>query len=189
MSKAWPVHGLDPSATLEENARKILRVRTGEFYSYEIVIRDIDAVEDLHNLRIAAKRLRYTLELFRAIFGERGERNIDRVKSIQEELGNVHDADVRVALIEQELISLAKEQTMTLSRSFRQTSPESHGALVAAALHPPSDDPRVGLVALLGRASAARVRHYHAFIALWDLHSAGGMREELVALSAADIDR
>ena len=56
------------------------------------------ATEELHNLRISAKRLRYTLELFRAVFGESGERQIERVKAIQEELGNLHDADVRIAL-------------------------------------------------------------------------------------------
>ena len=63
------------------NARRILRVRIGEFYSYEPVIDNAAAIEPLHNLRIAAKRLRYTLELFRSVLGETVEQNIDRVKS------------------------------------------------------------------------------------------------------------
>ncbi len=91
MSRAWPVPDIDPDGTLEENARRILAVKMGEFYSYAPIVHAEDEVEALHNLRIAAKRLRYTLELFRVVFGPEGERQIERVKAIQEELGQVHD--------------------------------------------------------------------------------------------------
>ena len=48
-------------------------------------------------MRISAKRLRYTLELFRPQFGKAGERQIERVKTVQELLGTLHDHDVRIA--------------------------------------------------------------------------------------------
>ena len=98
MSKAWPVKNLDPDAPLDVNARRILRVRIGEFYSYEPVVSNPLATTDLHNMRIAAKRLRYTLELFSVVFADDGKRQIERVKAVQEALGNLHDLDVRIAL-------------------------------------------------------------------------------------------
>lgn len=186
MSKAWPVRNINPGDSLEVNARRILRVRTGEFYSYEPVVDESTAVEPLHDLRIGAKRLRYTLELFRSVFGETGERNIERVKTIQEALGNLHDADVRIALIQDELLILAAEQIAELSHTLLTTLPQAHGAITTAALRPPPDDPRRGLVTLLGKQYAARQGHFWSFNALWHQFDDEGMRDELVALSRAD---
>jgi hypothetical protein len=145
---------------------------------------DETAIEELHNLRIAAKRLRYTLELFRAVFGESGERQIERVKAIQEELGNLHDADVRIALIQDELTSLGAEQTAALGKTLAAAPLSAHQAIASTALRPPPDDPRRGLVALLGREYGARKRSYEAFRTLWEGFAAEGMRRELVGLSA-----
>src|SRR5260370_29263193 len=64
MAKAKPLTGLDPHAPTGQNARCIARTRLEEMYSWAA---DVDApyeVRGLHNLRIAAKRLRYTLEIF-----------------------------------------------------------------------------------------------------------------------------
>jgi hypothetical protein len=184
MSRAWPVEKLKPKATLGENARRILAVRVAEFYSYTPVVDDETATEALHNLRIAAKRLRYTLELFRIVFGEVGERQIERVRAIQEELGNLHDADVRIALIQDELTVLVGEQTAALGKTLAGAPTSAHQAITASALRPPPDDPRRGLVALLGREYGARKRSYEAFFRLWTTDGADGMRGELVGLSA-----
>src|SRR5215203_3700922 len=123
MSKAWPVTRLDPDAPLDWNARRILRVRVGEFYSYEPIVSDPLATTDLHNLRISAKRLRYTLELFADVFGTQGTRQIERIKAIQEALGNVHDLDVRIALVSDELIALTKEEIAALDRALASSHP------------------------------------------------------------------
>jgi hypothetical protein len=184
MSRAWPVEGIVPEASLATNARRILAVRIAEFYSYAPIVVLETATEELHNLRIAAKRLRYTLELFRRVFGERGEQQIERVKAIQEELGNLHDADVRIALILDELASLGVEQTAELGKSLAATPVSSHQAITAAALRPPPDDPRRGVVALLGREYIVRKQAYDAFLALWQRGLRDGMRQELVHLSA-----
>jgi hypothetical protein len=184
MSRAWPVAHLDPSGTLDDNARRILAVRLAEFYSYAPIIGDESAVEELHNLRIAAKRLRYTLELFRSVFGEIGDRQIERVKAIQEELGLIHDHDVRIDLIEEELRALATEQLDDLHRSLAAAPADEHRAIATAAMRPPPDDPRRGLIALLGRQHAARRDHFRRFLAHWQEFGTAGMRQELVALSA-----
>lgn len=187
MAKAWPVDGIDPDASLEENARRILAVRIAELYSYEAVLDDPREMKAHHDQRIAAKRLRYTLELFRAVFGELGELQIERIKQIQELLGQLHDTDVRIALIEDELAKLAIEQTVQLGRSLASAPSTSHQAIATAALRPPPDDPRRGLYALLGRQYALRQETFIAFQTRWTELKAEGMRADLVKLSSTPI--
>ncbi|MDP9356455.1 MAG: CHAD domain-containing protein [Chloroflexota bacterium] len=189
MSRAWPVPDIDPDGTLEGNARRILAVKMGEFYSYAPIVHAEDEVEALHNLRIAAKRLRYTLELFRVVFGPEGEWQIERVKAIQEELGQVHDHDVRTALVEDELKVLAR-QAKGRRAPAADPAPRAAGGGEAWALGLAADagaDPTLGLLALLERQHAARAEHYRAFVDLWDRFVAEGMRADLAALSAAPL--
>ena len=159
MSRAWPVAGIEPDGTLAANARRILAVRMAEYYSYAPIVHVESAVQPLHDLRIAAKRLRYTLELFRDVFGEAGERAIDRIKAIQEELGEVHDHDVRLALIDEELAAVAGEDGV-------------------------DGDPRPGLLGLRQREIAGRRAHYLRVRELWERYAAEGMRADLAWLSA-----
>jgi CHAD domain-containing protein len=184
MSKAWPVPNLDPSAPLAANARAILRVRVAELYHYEPIVRDPHAGELLHDMRIAAKRLRYTLELFAEVFAKPGQAQIARVKAIQELLGNIHDADVRIDLVEDELAKQASRQMRELSARLKVEPVERHHALLSSALRPPPDDPRRGLIALLGRQHRYRNEQYDAFVQQWESFAEAGMRSDLVALSA-----
>lgn len=187
MTRAWPVEDVDPDASLAENARRILAVRMAEYYSYARVVPIEDAIEALHDLRISAKRLRYTLELFRKVFGELGETQIGRVKAIQEELGSLHDHDVRMDLIEDELRGLGKEMVGAVGRALSAAPEADHAAIQAAALRPPPDDPRRGLLALLGREQRRRRERYLAFRRLWDRFEAEGMRADLAALSSSPL--
>ena len=183
MSRAWPVAGIDPDAALAENARRILAVRIAEFYSWAPAIPHPAAIEPLHNLRISAKRLRYTLELFRAVFGEAGERQIERVKALQEDLGTIHDHDVRIDLVEDELRSLAVKGVHATGLAFAAADEREHAAIAASALRPPPDDPRRGLLAYLGRQHAARRDHHLRFVERWNRLDAEGFRRDLVLLS------
>jgi CHAD domain-containing protein len=56
-----------------------------------------DAAERHHRLRIAAKRLRYALEVFLPVFGRSMGSRIRAVKELQEILGDLHDCDVWIA--------------------------------------------------------------------------------------------
>lgn len=185
MSKAWPVPSLDPEAPLAVNARLILRVRVAELYHYEPIVHDAQAGELLHDMRISAKRLRYTLELFSDAFGKQGAKQIARVKEIQEILGELHDADVRIEIIEDELTKLAAKQMRELSARLKVEPVARHQALLSSALRPPPDDPRRGLIALLGRQHRVRSEHYERFVERWDAFAAEGMRVDLVTLSAS----
>jgi CHAD domain-containing protein len=52
-----------------------------------------DDLETLHSMRIAVKRLRYTLELSRLANGDHYQGCLDRLTEMQEVLGDLHDAD------------------------------------------------------------------------------------------------
>lgn len=183
MRKRFDVEGLNPKASLAENARLVLAERIAEYYHFTPIVHDEQAGVLLHELRIAAKRLRYTLELFRGVFGDDGERQIERVKAIQEELGTLHDCDVRIELIEAELVDLAGRQMRELSATLKREPIERHRSVTSSALRPPPDDPRRGLLALLSRQHLARHEAYERFVELWDHVAAEGMRADLVALS------
>ena len=55
-------------------------------------LEDPPSDEQLHDLRIEAKRTRYAAELFSSVSGKRGERFVRRATALQDELGAQHDA-------------------------------------------------------------------------------------------------
>ncbi len=187
MTKAWPVTQLDPDAPLEVDARRIIRVRIGEYYSYEPIVSDPLATVELHNLRISAKRLRYTLELFADVLGESASLQIERVKAIQEALGNLHDIDVRIALISDEIVAVTREKVRELDRALATSHPSTYRALTTAILRPPPDAPESGLYGLLARQHADRQAAYRQFKSLWDRFALEGMRDDLAKLSSTPI--
>jgi CHAD domain-containing protein len=65
--------------------------------AYEPVMRWAD-VTTLHDLRIAAKWLRYTLEFVREALGPEAGPVIEKVVALQDHLGWLHDADVAAGL-------------------------------------------------------------------------------------------
>ena len=67
--KARKVDGLDPDGTLADNAERIVRVRLDELCGFMPRAADPEEVVALHDMRIAAKRLRYILEVTGPCFG------------------------------------------------------------------------------------------------------------------------
>jgi CHAD domain-containing protein len=187
MTKAWPVGRLEPDAPLDLNARHILRVRVGEFYSWEPVVSNPLATIDLHNMRISTKRLRYTLELFPSVFGDEGKRQIERVKALQEQLGKLHDLDVRIEMIANELVALTAEEVAMLNATLASSHPSAYRSLTTAMLRPPPDAPQSGLYGLLTRQHAERQQTYRQFKALWDQYALEGMRDDLARLSSTRV--
>ena len=74
--------------------------------AYEPVLRWAD-VETLHELRIAGKWLRYTLEFVREALGPESDGLIARVTALQDHLGLMHDADVSAHLARDFLVEHA----------------------------------------------------------------------------------
>jgi CHAD domain-containing protein len=77
-----------------------------KFLLYDPFVEHVDAVEELHAMRLAAKSLRYTLECFTSIYENGLEDHISTMRRIQEYLGIIHDCDIwessRIAFIEDE---------------------------------------------------------------------------------------
>jgi CHAD domain-containing protein len=62
-------------------------------------LRGVDHVDDVHALRIAAKKARYDLELVEPIYGATASNALSALKHLQELLGEIHDRDVRRTLL------------------------------------------------------------------------------------------
>ncbi len=107
VAKPRPVKGLDPDRRIRPNARQVLAVRIDEVYSFDGLVADPANVKELHDLRIACKRLRYLLEIFAIAFAEDLEPFIDEVKGLQDLLGDIHDCDVQIPMLEEHLAWLA----------------------------------------------------------------------------------
>ena len=69
-----------------------------EVRAYETIL-DKAPIETLHQLRITFKGLRYTLEYLNEILGDEAKQVIAEVKTIQDHLGDMNDADVAVVLL------------------------------------------------------------------------------------------
>jgi CHAD domain-containing protein len=145
-------------------------------------------VRGLHNLRIAAKRLRYTLEIFEDVLPPACQAFADELAQIQDELGAVHDNDVMIALLRlclgSEDAGLAYEQALV--KAGRQKSKEKlllPAALVAGVLDPdiaPNSRQRYGLEQLLLKLTESREEHYGAFRRHWHQLQARDFRRELL---------
>lgn len=101
MSKPRPIPASAPGAPLRINASLPLMVRLEELMSFDRAVHDPSNVEELHEMRIAVKRLRYTLEIFSsAVPGS--DRFLKTLKQLQDLLGAIHDADVLAPVLEGE---------------------------------------------------------------------------------------
>ena len=98
--KARKVKGLDPSGTLADNLERIVEVRLAELEGFTPAALDPAEADAQHDMRIAAKRLRYILELGSPAIGEYAVTAAKRVKELQDILGEIHDADVLLPRIE-----------------------------------------------------------------------------------------
>jgi hypothetical protein len=95
--KARAVKGLKPDGTLADNLERIVATRLDELCSFVPRVLDPARVKTLHDMRIAAKRLRYILEVAaEPCFGLYAQTAIKRTKDLQDLLGELHDCDVQL---------------------------------------------------------------------------------------------
>jgi CHAD domain-containing protein len=77
-----------------EQARRHIEERLGGLLSHQCCLENPSDKRGHHQMRIAAKRLRYTLEICNLPFERRLSEHIDVMKRMQSLLGRVHDCDV-----------------------------------------------------------------------------------------------
>lgn len=82
----------DEESDAIENARTILPDLAIDYFSLgrELLASDPTPAE-LHALRLASKKLRYTLELFKPCYGPGLKQRINALKSLQQMLGEIND--------------------------------------------------------------------------------------------------
>jgi hypothetical protein len=98
--KARRVKGLEPDGALADNLERIVATRLDELCSFVPRALDPARVKALHDMRIAAKRLRYILEVgAEPCFGPYAQTAIKRAKDLQDLLGELHDCDVQLPLV------------------------------------------------------------------------------------------
>ena len=83
-----------PMYALPSLAADDISKRLTTLLSYEPWIQYPEAVAEHHAMRIAAKKLRYTMEFYAPIYRYGLRKPLSRVKKVQEMLGNLHDCDV-----------------------------------------------------------------------------------------------
>jgi CHAD domain-containing protein len=121
--------------------------------------------EPLHRMRIAAKRLRYAVELFATCWGGQLTSFAEEIAEMQSDLGEVHDCDVWIETLGARLrrkrsskASAASDLDMVSSREFR----------CAAAW-------------LLSQFVRARTKHYRAALKRWNDWEANSFAANLAA--------
>lgn len=117
--KARAVEGLDPAAPLRPNAARIVQTRLDELRSLAERALAPDAAEAQHDARIAAKRLRYVLEIVGPCLGEAAEPARRAAKEIQTVLGDLHDCDTILPKVEH-VASLAAALRTRRARLHRE---------------------------------------------------------------------
>lgn len=82
------------SAALYQLSTRSIQDRLDKFLAFDSITAQPEKIEELHQMRIAAKRLRYTIEVFAPLYNSRIKPHLNAVKEAQEILGEIHDCDV-----------------------------------------------------------------------------------------------
>lgn len=107
LSLPEPAEGMK---TVRDAAVELLVRRAVELEAFQPVADHPERVEELHAMRVAVKRLRYTLEIFRSLFDGETEPVLETLKKLQDLLGEVHDCDVWIEFLP---LFLEKERRRT----------------------------------------------------------------------------
>jgi hypothetical protein len=161
--RARRVRKLDPREPLADNAARIIRVRLEEMRSFAPRALEPRAVRAQHDMRIAAKRLRYVLEATEFCFGRPAEVARRRARDLQDILGELHDCDVMLPRVERHLAEL-RESDAAAVRERAGSAPDLDPALASRAPHRTSYR---GLEILSVHLQARRRLLYDRFRAFW----------------------
>ena len=137
------------STTLVEDITAQVRASFARLLSFDAAVYVPGEVEKLHEMRIAAKRLRYTIELVRPVAGKRFDAALDAATQMQELLGELHDCDVWLAFLPR----FVEEETERTAEYFGHVRPMSRI--------------RPGIEWLIQNRRQARQRAYRRVVERW----------------------
>jgi len=113
----------DERSSVAVNARRELPRLAAEFFALARgVLAEDPAPPDLHRVRLGAKRLRYTLELFRSCYGAGLERRLAALSRVQQLLGEVNDSLAAAKLLPKTMRARAflERRAEAKAREFRE---------------------------------------------------------------------
>lgn len=179
--KASKVTGLDPAGPLAQNAARIVGVRLGELRALGPGALRPAATEEQHDLRIAAKRLRYVLEATGFCFGEPAEAARKRARDLQEVLGDMRDCDLMEPRAGEHAARLRRADAAML-RDQAATTAKLPPVSVGRA---PNRNSYRGLELLRVHLAARRELLFDRFVRLWGEIDREGIWDRLDSAAAA----
>jgi CHAD domain-containing protein len=138
----------------------IINARLKDFVSASSSLYMPYQIKKLHELRILAKRLRYSMELFAICFGKEMESMAKEVAQMQTSLGELHDCDVWIQDLGGRLKRTARKVTTELT----------------------DEQIRAGATWLLKHFAAARTEHYRDAVSLWEQWQADGFLDRIATM-------
>ena len=146
---------------LYQHSFQSISARLDELIAYEGIIQDPQKIVELHEMRIRAKQLRYTLETFAPLYANQLKPFLLAVRKTQEMAGEIHDCDVWQELLP---IFLEEERQFILSY-FGHLRPVKR---LIPGIQAFSEDRR-----------AAREAEYTGLIDHWQMGLASGLWDDL----------
>jgi len=100
MAKAKPIPDLTADDAYAEAAAKVVSVRGAELAAHAQGVLDTGDIERVHDMRVATRRLRATLEIFEPCFPAKAYgQALTEVKRLADALGERRDRDVAIATL------------------------------------------------------------------------------------------
>lgn len=112
MSKPAPIEGLDPNTTLEDAARASISARLSDVRRFEEKLTGALEPNDVHDMRVASRRLRAAL----ALFDQKSQlcAAYRTVTSLGDALGEVRELHVQLAWLREELAAASERDKVGL---------------------------------------------------------------------------
>ncbi len=184
MAKAKRVTGIRPRRSLAENAPRILNGRLDELLSFHTALNEPALVTELHGMRIAAKRLRYSVEVFE-VCNPHTKPVLKSLSDLQEQVGAIHDLDVLIVLLRDRLAGLGPDEVAEAKAiAAGGASTEEQSARLRETLRDRAEEPeRLGLLGLIGGKLVERDQRYGELRERWTPVRLGELANQIRALS------
>jgi CHAD domain-containing protein len=150
-----------PGRSVYRTMRKLIRQRLKALQAYAPYVQQPECHAELHAMRIAAKRLRYTMQAFAPLYADALKEPIGAAETLQTLLGDIRDCDVWAQELSQ-FLEAERDRTLVY---FGQTEP-------FAFLVP-------GLLALQHNRQQYREQRYAEFVTFWHQTQEQGTWESL----------
>lgn len=184
--KAREVAGLKPGRTLAESSARTARVRLEELLDLAFDALEPRASRPQHDMRIAAKRLRYVLEVTGFCLGEEvAAEALDAARALQQVLGDLHDSDEFDARVKAHLRHLREADAAVV----RGAAGEESDLRPELAAYAPSRNAYRGLELLRVYAQARRTLLFERFAERFAQQQRDGVWERLAEAAERTLER